>query len=153
MLIGRPHLPSVQRESGSGSRRRRLRVTQPTEMTYGAMRATVPRGRRALKATVLPMFIMDMTTVKPQVNMMLFTGMCQVSWTWEVELVSVCGLCRSGGWEQEMETYMTEPLGKGEAVFTCKRECLSRGRCHGADGDHDEEQKDHHCHAGRAAHS
>ena len=80
-LIGRPHLPSVQRESGSDSRRRRLRVTQPTEMTYVAMRATVPRERRALKATVLPMLIKDMTMVKPQVNMILFTGMCQVSWT------------------------------------------------------------------------
>jgi hypothetical protein len=35
--------------------------------------------------------IMDMTMVKPQVNMMLFAGICQVSWTWgEVELASVC---------------------------------------------------------------
>ena len=52
-----------------------------------------------------------------------------------------------------MATYMTEPLGKGEAVVTGERECLSRGRCHGTDGDHDEEQKDHYCHAGCAAYS
>ena len=33
IFIERPHLPSVQRESGNGSWRRRLRVTQPTERT------------------------------------------------------------------------------------------------------------------------
>jgi hypothetical protein len=52
-----------------------------------------------------------------------------------------------------MATYTTEPPGEGEAVVTRERECLSRGRCHGTDGDHDEEQKDHHRHASRAAHS
>ena len=45
------------------------------------MSATVPRERMALKATVLPMLIKDMTMVKPQVKTMLLTGMCQVLWT------------------------------------------------------------------------
>jgi hypothetical protein len=38
-----------------------LRAIQPTERIYVAMRATVERERRALKATVLPMLIRERT--------------------------------------------------------------------------------------------
>lgn len=46
------------------------------------MRAVVERERSALKATVDPMLMSDMTMVKLQVKMIEFTGMCHVSWTW-----------------------------------------------------------------------
>jgi hypothetical protein len=60
----------------------RFQVTQPREMTYVAIRATVERESMALKATVLPMLMRERTIVKMQVKIMELTGMRKRGWTW-----------------------------------------------------------------------
>lgn len=50
--------------------------TQLIEIPYVAMSATTPRDRTTLKATVEPMLIRDMATVKKQVTRIELPGTC-----------------------------------------------------------------------------
>jgi hypothetical protein len=50
-----------------------------------------------------------------------------------------------------VSTYMAEPIGERKAVVASKGECLPRGRGHGTDGDHNDQQEDDNGHARGAA--
>ena len=56
--------------------------TQLIEIPYVAMSATTPRDRTASKATVEPMLIRDMATVKRQVMRIELPGTCHFGCTY-----------------------------------------------------------------------
>lgn len=81
VLTASPLRPKLQRHEGSSWPRARLRATQPIDMVYVAMRATVDSEIMALNATVEPMLIKDKTVEKRQVNISELTGTCHFGWT------------------------------------------------------------------------
>ena len=84
-LIGIPKRPKLHRALGkvSGCQSRRCK-TQPTEIEYDNMSATVLRDAIALKAAVDPRLMRERSTVRRQDSVTALAGIWSLGWTWRV---------------------------------------------------------------------
>ena len=96
------------------------------------MSATTPRDRTASKATVEPMLIRDMATVKRQVMRIELPGTCHFGCTYYGLGTQSMSVCRSSAC-----TYASQPMRKRHAIISGESKELPGRRSVGACVDED----------------